>query len=57
MCDLAKPSPDSKAQDAFRVYSALALLSVGDPELGRLPLMQELRQLAYERFNAAFVGL
>lgn len=42
------------AAEAFAVYSALARLAVDDPELGRLPLMQELRKTAYDRFNAAF---
>jgi hypothetical protein len=45
---------NAEAEDAFRVYSALARLAVEDNELGRLPLMQELRQLAYDRFNSAF---
>lgn len=43
-----------EAEDAFAVYSALARLAVDDNKLGRLPLMAELRQIAFDRFQAAF---
>lgn len=43
-----------EAEQAFRVHAALAKMAVADPELGDLPLMRELRQAAYDRFNAAF---
>ena len=43
-----------EAEQAFRVHAALAKLAVADPELGDLPLMRELRQIAYDRLLAAF---
>lgn len=42
------------ADEAFRVYSALARLAVDDPELGRLPMMQALRSYVYDTFLDAF---
>jgi hypothetical protein len=42
------------AEEAYAVYSALAKLAVSDPALGHLPLMSELRELAYARFIASF---
>lgn len=42
------------ADEACRVYSALARLAVDDPELGSLPLMQALRGHAYDTFLEAF---
>jgi len=44
----------TEAEQAYAVYTALARLSVDNQALGRLPLMIELRRLAYDRFNAAF---
>lgn len=45
---------NQQAEEAFAVYSALARLAVDDNELGRLPLMAELRQMAFDRFQDAF---
>lgn len=42
------------ADEAFQVYSALALLAVENDALGRLPLMTTLRAWVYDTFLAAF---
>ena len=44
----------TEAEQAFAVYSALFRLSVDDRELGKLPLMEEIRQIVFDRFRAAF---
>jgi hypothetical protein len=50
MCDLAKPSPDSKAQDAFAAYAALRMAQSADPALSDNPYFQALLDSAYARF-------
>lgn len=42
------------AEQAFKVYSAIAILAVNDPELGKLPLMVKIRKIAYDAFNDSF---
>lgn len=45
-------APD--ANEAFRVYSAIAKLAVEDNELGCLPMMQAIRGHALQMFLDAF---
>lgn len=42
------------ANDWYLVYSALCRHAIANPELARQPENQAARQLAYDRFNAAF---
>lgn len=44
----------TEEEQTFAVHAALVRLAVADPELGSLPLMVELRLIAYDRFLAAF---
>jgi hypothetical protein len=50
MCDLAKPSPDSKAQDAYAAYAALQMAQRADPGLVDNSYFQALLDSAYARF-------
>lgn len=50
MNDLAKPSPDSKAQDAYAAYAALQLAQRADPALADNAYFQALLDSAYARF-------
>lgn len=46
---------DAPAADgAFAVYSALAKLAVDNPAVGKLPMMQAMRQRAYRTFLDSF---
>ncbi len=50
MYDVAKPSPDSKAQDAFIAYAALQGAQRADPALADNAYFQALLDSAYARF-------
>jgi hypothetical protein len=50
MCDLAKPAPDSKAQDAYAAYAALQIAQRADPALADNAYFEALLDSAYARF-------